>query len=647
MRLFVTFVTCVLFSVCSHAQERPSGDLIFVPAINPGGVWDDRSRAQSLAFSKRVIDHAAFKIDTPVAKVEAPVSDLLTSFGVQVKKTDLEGLNEFKPIVADLVKDKTSVNTSAYLKFSAVSDSQLDALTELFIKASTDKESMLTDIIRTYTQYPKVVAVISRTPGLSFDSQQNTITVNTSPILRSLSAVQWAALDTHTSAQRGFIIDAVALGNVPTVNQLAASAQSGDRVSCQDNAERLRAFQAQIKRSQQIANTSSSADEIKQEIANIGLAAGQINEALAACIRTIGQATDLRTQLRALLGIREALKPVMEDKAYYGVATNYSTQSYENVFKRARRVVAMKISSDGGVECSGFALTASWVLTAGHCFKTAILPELSRYKDAKVLFSLDGPDEVSEQEKTSPWNHIVDLWPTPPPGRLPNDNLDYALVRIEPSDTLSKAFANYAKTDPPLEVCAREGLYRAPLITIGYPRISSSRTVAKTVHDHTSLWYPHRIDNHLYSGILADSLARAFIREVMQLENGIVEASRDHFTRLYRPEILGEWHHYQYDRPLESQLTGKPRPGFGMDSDTFSGNSGSPIFDRERMCLMGVFSQGIYDGLKNMVPLPMAHQVGIPIKEIVRDLVERTSQNPEADPQRLSILTMLKQLAKL
>jgi hypothetical protein len=59
------------------------------------------------------------------------------------------------------------------------------------------------------------------------------------------------------------------------------------------------------------------------------------------------------------------------------------------------------------------------------------------------------------------------------------------------------------------------------------------------------------------------------------------------------------------------------RPSFGIDTDTFAGDSGSPVFDRSTRCLVGIFSSGQRDTLAASETSWREHEVAIPISEII------------------------------
>jgi hypothetical protein len=62
------------------------------------------------------------------------------------------------------------------------------------------------------------------------------------------------------------------------------------------------------------------------------------------------------------------------------------------------------------------------------------------------------------------------------------------------------------------------------------------------------------------------------------------------------------------------------RPSFGIDTDTSSGESGSPVFGRLSRCIVGVFSSGQRDTLVAPEASWCEHEVAIPASEILKGI---------------------------
>jgi hypothetical protein len=62
------------------------------------------------------------------------------------------------------------------------------------------------------------------------------------------------------------------------------------------------------------------------------------------------------------------------------------------------------------------------------------------------------------------------------------------------------------------------------------------------------------------------------------------------------------------------------RPSFGIDTDTFGGDSGSPVFDRRSQCIVGIFSGGQRDTLVSPEASWKEHEFAAPISEVLRTL---------------------------
>jgi hypothetical protein len=72
--------------------------------------------------------------------------------------------------------------------------------------------------------------------------------------------------------------------------------------------------------------------------------------------------------------------------------------------------------------------------------------------------------------------------------------------------------------------------------------------------------------------------------------------------------------HWYYDSTGGSAL----RPAFGIDTDTSTGDSGSPVFDRLTRCIVGIFSGGQRDTLSASEVSWREHEIAIPMSEILQ-----------------------------
>jgi hypothetical protein len=290
-------------------------------------------------------------------------------------------------------------------------------------------------------------------------------------------------------------------------------------------------------------------------------------------------------------------------KTIYGVETNFPPPSYEQIYNMSRRVVTLR--SSGQNICSGFAIDKNWIVTAGHCFRGRA------WSDLRVVFDLDG---LGTRLKPI---QILELWPNPAPGSSDRDDIDFAFVRVEDdTDVVGLISALEATTVigrlQPESVCigTQPLAYKEPIFAIGYPK-----GVSKTVHDYSYVWFPFKLSDDDFNHVDAETFARAklvgdqygdpnYADEVIQSFRLAYATTRTDDDKVY---------HYYYGG-IDSSAQ---RPLFGIDTDTFGGDSGSPVFDRQTRCLVGIFSGGARDSLVASEASWKQHELATPITEIL------------------------------
>jgi hypothetical protein len=62
------------------------------------------------------------------------------------------------------------------------------------------------------------------------------------------------------------------------------------------------------------------------------------------------------------------------------------------------------------------------------------------------------------------------------------------------------------------------------------------------------------------------------------------------------------------------------QPKLGIVADTFRGNSGSPVYDRDQHCLVGMLISGAEDMGERLLASWQHHESALPVSAIVSDL---------------------------
>lgn len=305
-------------------------------------------------------------------------------------------------------------------------------------------------------------------------------------------------------------------------------------------------------------------------------------------------------------------------KAAYGPKSIFDPFSYSKIFVQGRRTVAL-VERDEKF-CSGYLLSAEWVMTAGHCLKRGDAQAM------QVWVSVDCPDQLPEDEtKLRTCRNsvetlkdgrkvgtvkipVIDNWPVNGTGRSDADSIDFTFLRISDSPLLEEHW------DPikQVPVCLQKEplAYEQAVIVIGY----RPGTLAQ-VYDHANVWFPFKAGSNRYAEISAmtgarlQRLAEAWFALPADQEK-FFEDNMSDFEKSYAPN--GSVREYRAERAGLVK-----RPYFGMDTDTFHGNSGAPVFYRNEVCIVGVFSGGAGENAEILEGTWKEHEFAIPLSEIV------------------------------
>jgi hypothetical protein len=290
-------------------------------------------------------------------------------------------------------------------------------------------------------------------------------------------------------------------------------------------------------------------------------------------------------------------------KAQYGVVTNFPPPSYEQVFFFSRHVVTIR--GDGANICSGIALSKTWVTTAGHCL------ENRSWQDLRVTFDLDGRGKQSRPLK------VLDVWPDPPPGSKGLDKIDFAFLRVDTDPTVDGLFEELQKQieakpfgAQPLCIRTTPVSYKEPVFAVGYPV-----GAVKTVHDYAYVWFPFKVSEDLFNRLSAEAYAQAQLVGKAAGRPQYAESVQKDLEDAYRTTKMesGQAFHYYYGAAYGTSA----RPSFGIDTDTSHGDSGSPVFDRQGPCIVGIFTGGQRDTLVATEATWREHEFAVPISEVL------------------------------
>ena len=294
---------------------------------------------------------------------------------------------------------------------------------------------------------------------------------------------------------------------------------------------------------------------------------------------------------------REARRTFLENylavqktrKSIYGANDVYPTASYERIFQASRAVGALALRGDAP-ECSGVLIADDLFLTARHCVDKFSPEEL------EVQFNYD---EDLRHQPLSTDTYPVLAYEVIGSAETPNDApLDYAIIRLGRNENDEIAGKQWTRECMSMK---RLRLYDA-VYAIGHPQGERRK-----VHDNSRVFFPFRLTQGEMDELLVSVEA-----ELLDDRDGADKL--DSFLKSYRPLKQGSVVMYE-QRSVKWQRL----PVIGVDTDTFHGNSGSPVFDRKRHHIMGVFFAGEPDTAA-YTPGWRRHEAVLPISEVVRQL---------------------------
>lgn len=269
-------------------------------------------------------------------------------------------------------------------------------------------------------------------------------------------------------------------------------------------------------------------------------------------------------------------------------------------------------------------------MTAGHCLRP-----FSSYDQIRIWAT--NPDGVLR---------VIDAWPFDGHGKSNSDPIDYAFLRIAAN---ARGNSPVTETD---ELCllGDPADFQTPVLVIARKGSDPVK-----VHDHAYVWFPFSASDETMKTMRKEVLLRTD-RVGTEWFPDSPEKKRDYVDRYlqaFDDAYLRVDTHYEYHAG-RGEFSGVKRPLFGMDTDTFHGNSGAPVFSRTEdypeICIVGVFAGGALDGAPVTEAHFQEHEFATPLSEIIADLrnLPINQGSPSAEQQEtrkqlvLSVLAALK-----
>lgn len=292
-------------------------------------------------------------------------------------------------------------------------------------------------------------------------------------------------------------------------------------------------------------------------------------------------------------------RDLAEEKAFYGVDDNYTPDSYLRIYKNTLACCKVLIDPQNTppLHTSGSLIGPRHVLTCRH-----IVEDGTQFR---VLFPLKNGQEIKYKAKRIYVGQKRDMNEGP---------LDFAILELEPNTQDTEA----AERQPFPLLTGRAGL-DSPVYAVGY-----SKNGPQVVHDGSEVVFPHELADEKEKHGMHMRIRIAFMTEnILRGTTTSTSAPTNQlFEHLYRSQG-GKYHYISRAHPVEL-------PVFGVNTDTFRGDSGGPVISRKDSRLCGILITGQPDTASLAVATPFAHEKALPMSVIHEQLTAKLAGWPDA-----------------
>ena len=272
----------------------------------------------------------------------------------------------------------------------------------------------------------------------------------------------------------------------------------------------------------------------------------------------------------------------------------YPPQAYERIYANSRGAFGLRVRGDPEPRCSAVLIGEKLALTNNHC----ILEELP--DEFEAVF--DYEDDLDGRHLDSKVFPVADIRLTSEEER---DNLDFVLLELGAND----GGALPGTVFPPQCLSLQQVRRDDPLYVIGFPQGGP-----RTVHDNTFVYFPFRANADEFAEI--EILVRSEFETLEDEEQSYIDGKLKEFTDSYRARTAADGsRYYEY-----VSVRFDNQPTIGADSDTYHGNSGSPVYSRRNHSVVGLLFDGQEDLSQSWLPGWRAHEAILPITKVVERL---------------------------
>jgi len=379
--------------------------------------------------------------------------------------------------------------------------------------------------------------------------------------------------------------DSVQLQNV----QLQATKRWNDLAPAQR--AKYRNVDAAQRRMSNIAETALGAQATESDLLQLKRSAENTERQLVQAYKALDDSQ--RAEQRELVEQHAEVRRL--SKSLYGLDHDdrYPPQTYQRIYANSRGAFALRAKQEEKPRCSAVLIGEKLALTNNHCILEEIPEEFEAVFDYED--DLDG-NHLARQ--TFPVTAI----------RLTDEDergdLDFVLLELGANATGVLPGAAY----PPQCLSLAQVKRDDPLYVIGYP-LGEPRTV----HDNSFVYFPFRVtpDEYIAMKLLVSAEFDSIEAEDLSYREGKLKE----FVDSYQLREGDGAPYYEYISVRFDQ-----QPTIGADSDTYRGNSGSPVYHRRSHAVIGLLFDGQEDLSEPWAAGWRAHEAVLPITKVVERL---------------------------
>lgn len=342
----------------------------------------------------------------------------------------------------------------------------------------------------------------------------------------------------------------------------------------------------------EVSDTALGADATQDDLQQLKLAVDATERQVLVAYSQIPDSQ--RAEQRVLVEQHAELRRA--SKSLYGLNRDdrYPPQAYERIYANSRGAFALRVRGQDKPRCSAVLIGEKLALTNNHC----ILEEIP--EEFEAVF--DYEDDLQGNHLPS---QVFPVAAIPVSTEEERDNLDFVLLELGANADGALPGQRY-----PVQCLSAQPVRRDdPLYIVGFP-LGEPRTV----HDNTFVYFPFRATQDEYA--LLEMLVRQEFESLEAEQQSWIDGKLKEFTDSYQLRTPDDGDpYYEY-----ISVRFGNQPTIGADSDTYHGNSGSPVYNRRTHDVIGLLFDGQEDLSESWAPGWRAHEAILPIRKVIERL---------------------------